>query len=44
MRRRGHIEDLGVDVRVILNRYLRSRMRPRTALMFFRVGAGGGLL
>jgi hypothetical protein len=39
-----HLEDLGVDGRIILKLFSRRRMGTWTGLIWLRIGTGGGLL
>jgi hypothetical protein len=43
LKERGHPEDLGIDVRIILKRLLgKDGCGVRIAFIWFRIGAGGG--
>ena len=44
LRERGHLEDLGVDVRIILRWIFGAWDGARTGLIWLRIGAGDGHL
>jgi hypothetical protein len=45
LRERAHLDELGVDRRIILRLVIRQwNVRARTGLFWLRIGTGGGLL
>jgi hypothetical protein len=44
VKERDHSKNLGVDRRIILNKFSRDRVEAQSGLIWFRIGTGGGLL